>query len=159
MNCKEVEKILPQYTEKALSERESMRIKSHLNSCTHCSSLYNKLFNTLALLKPKAEIPEQAFYYTRLKQKMENKYEEKTSIINKLLIKRVLQPVMYLASLIIAVYIGILIGSTSPKQNQFSDLNTEDKDYIRIFAEYQHLNDIEIENIENTLTSSKDSDD
>lgn len=156
MNCKEAEKILPQYIEKALSEEESMRLKSHLNICTQCSSLYNKLVNTLALLKPKAEIPEQAFYYTRLKQKMENRYEEKTSIINKLLIKKILQPAMYLASLIIAVYIGILIGSTSPNQNQFSDLNTEDKDYIRIFAEYQYLNDLEIETIENTLISSED---
>ena len=156
MNCKEVEKILPQYIEKTLSDEESMRLKSHLNTCTQCSSLYNKLFKTLFLLKPKAEIQEQAFYYTRLKQKMENRYEENTSIINKLLSKKILQPAMYLASLMIAVYIGILIGSTSPNQNQFSDLNTEDKDYIRIFAEYQYLNDLEIETIENTLIVSED---
>lgn len=156
MNCKRVEKILPQYIQETLSEEESMKLKSHLDSCTQCTNLYNKLLKTLALLKPKAEIQEQAFYYTSLKQKMENRYKQHEPIINKLLVRKILQPTMYLTSLIIAVYIGILIGSTSPNQNQFSDLNSESTDYIKIFAEYQYLNDLEIEAIENNLIISED---
>lgn len=154
MNCKRVKKILPQYIENTLSDKENEEIKSHINSCNECAILYNKLLETLALLKPKAEIPEQAYYFTRLKQKMENRYEYNNPIIKIILSKKILQATMYLGSIIIAVYIGILIGSSSPKQN-LSDLNTENTEYIKIFAEYQYLNNIEIETIKNTLTNNE----
>ena len=151
MNCKEFKKIIPDYIDDKLSEEQIEEFQNHMNSCSDCSFLYQKLNNTLDLLKPKAEITEQAFYFTRLKQKMENRNSPKESIFISLLSRRLVQPVIYLASLIIAVYIGILIGSGSATQNQYSELNNDDKDYIQTFAEYQYLNDFEIEPIENLL--------
>ncbi|MCK5170366.1 MAG: zf-HC2 domain-containing protein [Bacteroidales bacterium] len=156
MNCKEFIKIIPNYIDKKLSEEQIEEFQNHMNSCSNCSVLYQKLNITFDLLKPKTEIAEQAFYFTRLKQKMENRNSPKESIFVSLLSRKLVQPVIYLASLIIAVYIGILIGSGSATQNQYSELNDDDKDYIQTFAEYQYLNDFEIEPIENLLIDEND---
>lgn len=151
MNCKELKKILPDYIDEKLSEKQTEEFQNHIDSCSDCSILHQKLNNTINLLKPKAEIAEQAFYFTRLKQKMENINSHRESIFVSFLSRKLIQPVVYLSSLIIAVYIGILIGSGSATQNQYSELNNENKDYIQTFAEYQYLNDFEIEPIENLL--------
>lgn len=158
MNCKELVKILPDYIDDKLSEKQLEDFLNHTNSCVNCASLSRKLTNSLDLLKPTAEIKEQAFYFTRLKQRMENKNILKESILISFLSKKLVQPIIYLTSLIIAVYIGILIGSGSVSQNQFSELNSNDKDYIETFAEYQYLNDFEIEPIENLLLNDNNTD-
>ena len=153
MNCKELKNIIPNYIDNELPEIQMKEFGNHISSCTDCNRVYINSKNTLSLLKPKAEIEEHAFYYTRLKQKMENKIAPKESIIVKLLSRKLVQPMIYLSSLIIAVYIGIIIGSStgSNELNQFSDLNDDDNNYIKTYTEYQYLNDFEIETIENLL--------
>ena len=153
MNCKELKNIIPKYIDNELSEKRIKEFNNHINSCEDCSRVYNKLKNTLDLLKPRAEIEEQAFYFTRLKQKMENRNKPKESVLVNLLSRKLVQPMIYLSSLIIAVYIGILIGSStgSNGQNQISDLNNNENNYIKTYIEYQYLNDFEIESIENFL--------
>lgn len=151
MNCKNFKKILPDYIDKKLSEKQIEEFENHIAYCSDCSILYQKLNNTFDLLKPKAEIAEHSFYFTRLKQKMENRNSPKESIFISFFSKKLVQPAIYLASLIIAVYIGILIGSGSVTQNQYSELNNGNEDYIQTFAEYQYVNDFEIEPIENLL--------
>jgi len=148
MNCKELKKILPDYTNKKLSKSQIDEFLNHLNSCSECTKIYKRYNNTLGLLKPKAEIDEQAFYFTRLKQKMENENPIKESLFIKLLSKKIIQPAIYLTSLFIAVYIGILIGSGSATPTQFSEYSN-DTDYIQTFSEYQYFNDYDIEPIEN----------
>lgn len=153
MNCKELKNIIPNYIDNELSEKQIIEFNNHLSSCVDCSRVYTKIKDTIDLLKPKAEIDEQAFYFTRLKQKMENRNNPKESVLVNLLSRKIIQPMIYLSSLIIAVYIGILIGSGtgSSVQNQFSDLNNIENNYIKTYTEYQYLNDFEIETIENFL--------
>lgn len=156
MNCKEFKKRLPDYIDNKLPNNLADEFKNHLDSCTTCASLYQKLVHTLDLLKPTNKMEQQAFYFTRLKQKMENKNIAQPSFITRILGSKVVQPAIYLSSLILAVYIGILIGSGSVKQNQYAEFNDKDTSYIQTYAEYQYLNDIEIEPIENFLLSSND---
>ena len=156
MNCKQIHKLLPNYIDKKTSNKESEKIHLHLEDCKECSTVYKKLNNTIELLKPTKEITEQPFYYTRLKQRMENRSETHKLAYNSILLKKILQPAIYLASLIIAVYIGILIGSNSSIPNQYSKLN-QDKNYIEEFAEYNYLNDLEIESIENLFLADSNS--
>lgn len=151
MNCKEFKKLLPNYNDAILSPKQSEKFQIHLDSCPNCSILFHKYINTIDLLKPKAEIKEQAFYFTRLKQRMENNNYQKRSIVSSFFLRKLIQPVIYLSSLILAVYIGILIGSGSVNQNQYSELNNDDTDYIKTYSEYQYINDFEIEPIENLL--------
>ncbi|MFC2104652.1 hypothetical protein ACFLS4_04790, partial [Bacteroidota bacterium] len=136
----------------------SAKFKEHLDSCPDCLSLYQKLSKSFDLLKPKAEIVNQPFYFTRLKQNMENMHVPRESIIKIVLSRKVFQPIIYLASLVIAVYIGILVGSSSTEPNQFSESNNNDViDYLQTFAEYQYLNDFETEPIENLIIEDEDS--
>ena len=149
MNCKKVIKLIPDYIDKNLSIDQHDLVKEHLSECKKCNYYYQNLISSLEYLKPTKEISEQVFYYTRLKQKMENKYDKDFGTNLSIFRQKILQPVFYLASIFFAVYIGILIGSNSSKTNQLSDNNTKNDNYIEIFAESQHLNDLKIEIIEN----------
>ena len=150
MNCKTVIKLLPDYINNRLSGDQYETIKNHIESCNSCKLLYSNLVSSLDLLQPTKTISEQAFYYTRLKQKIENKQSEHNELFGIRLKQKFLQPVIYLSSIFLAVYIGILIGSNSNQPKQFSSYESENKDYIEIFAESQYLNDFEIETIENS---------
>ena len=152
MKCKEVKKLLPEFVEGNIQEQKMKDIDFHLNNCPDCMFLFEKLKSTMSMLKPKSEISEQAFYYTRLKQKMENRYDNARNYGLGWL-KRSLQPVAYVVSLVLAVYIGILIGSGSTNKSQLSDMSTSDKDYIQTFAESQYINDYQLEKIENIFTT------
>jgi ABC-type phosphate transport system permease subunit len=155
MKCKEVNRKLSKFIEDKLSQNDNIVIKTHIDNCKMCSSNYNNLVNTLNLLRPTKNIEEQAFYYTRLKQKMENKLELKTSIFDLILGKRIMQASLYLTSIVIAVFIGIQIGSYSNSNDQLSNLS-EEEDYIQVFSETQYLNDFEQENLESTLVTYDD---
>ncbi|MFW5721637.1 MAG: hypothetical protein ACOCWW_04570, partial [Bacteroidota bacterium] len=130
-------------------------IDKHLIKCPECSALYAKLAQTLNHLNDKDTLPEQPFYYTRLKQRMENKKEQAETVWSNGIAKKILQPALYLASLILAVYIGILIGSgTNSYETKLAENEPTDNDYIEAFVEYQYLNDFQIESIENAMISN-----
>lgn len=150
MNCKKIIKLLPDYIDKTLSKENHDIVNNHLANCEKCNYYYQNLISSLDYLKQTKEIPENSFYYTRLKQRMENSLNKESGFNLSIFKQKVLQPTFYLASIFLAVYIGILIGSNSASTNQLSDNNTEteNKNYIEIFAESQHLNDFEIETIE-----------
>ncbi|MBU8892317.1 MAG: zf-HC2 domain-containing protein [Bacteroidales bacterium] len=150
MNCKELIKILPSYINGKTGVEQSNLITEHIEICSECSLKYKQVSHSLDLLSYKKDINEQAFYYTRLKQKMLNK-SNKEPILSSFLFKKILQPSIYLASLIIAVYIGILIGSGSTNDMQFTEINYDNEDYIQSYTKYQYLNDLEIENNNNIL--------
>lgn len=149
MKCKQVKILLPDFINKNLTKDKSNLIEKHLVTCDECKKLYLRLNASLSLLKPKKDIPEQAFYYTRLKSKMEENVTSKENIVSKIFNRKILQPVLYLSSIILAVYIGILIGSSSNNQNNLSVIEETEKSYTEIFAEYQYLNGFEIETLEN----------
>jgi predicted anti-sigma-YlaC factor YlaD len=149
MNCKELKKTLPIYLDGEINPDKKKELDIHLDFCAECSLLYQKVSGSLFQLQPKKEIDEQAFYYTRLKQRMLNQVEKK-SFIHSILFKKSLQLTAYFASIVIAVFIGILIGSGSDKA-QYSDINYDSKDYLKSYMEYQYLNDFERENKNNIL--------
>lgn len=154
MNCKKFAKILPDYLDNELSVNQITEVKNHLSSCAACYKLYQNLSNTIKLLEHKVDIDEQPFYFTRLKQKMENEVAVQESFITRISLRKLVQPMLYLSSLIIAVYIGILIGSSgSTTQNQYSELNNSSTDYIETIAKSNYLNDYEREPIENFFLS------
>lgn len=157
MKCNKIHKTLYRYHLGALSPQLKEEVDKHLLNCPECSAIYAKLFQTLNHLNDKDTLPEQPFYYTRLKQRMENKKEKAESAWSNGLAKKVLQPALYLASLILAVYIGILIGSgTHSYETKLAENEATDNDYIEAFVEYQYLNDFQIESIENVLISKDD---
>ncbi len=156
MKCNKIHKILYRYQLGTLSPQLKKEIDKHLLNCPECSAIYAKLFQTLNHLNDKDTLPEQPFYYTRLKQRMENKKEQTETVWSNGIARKILQPALYLASLILAVYIGILIGSgTNSYETKLAKNEPTENDYIEAFVEYQYLNDFQIESIENVLISEK----
>jgi len=153
MKCKDFKYKIAKYLEGELNSENSIQFMDHLKKCSDCNLLFEKTKNTLAELKPSERIPEQPFYYTRLKQRMENKNEQQVSIIHQVLTKKLIQPLVYLASIIIAVYIGILIGSGTTNTNQYSETTQKDTSFVNTYAKYQYVNEIEIESIEKSFLS------
>lgn len=151
MKCKQIHKNLYQYHERNLSVDLKDIIDEHLNNCPECYAIYTKFAQTINHLKDKDSIPEQPFYYTRLKQRMENKKAKQESVSDIVWAKKILQPAIYMASLVLAVYIGILIGSGTNYDKKIAENELVSDDYLEAFAEYQYLNDFQIESIENVL--------
>ncbi|MGM0504654.1 MAG: zf-HC2 domain-containing protein [Bacteroidota bacterium] len=157
MKCKKIYKNLYRYHRGELSPPLKDEIDNHLTNCPECSVLYTKLVQTLDHLNDRETLPEQPFYYTRLKQRMENKKERYESVWSNGLARKILQPSIYMASLVLAVYIGILIGSgTGNYESRLAKNEAQAEDYIEAFADYQYLNDFQIESIENVLISEND---
>ncbi len=156
MKCNKIHKILYRYHLGELSPQLKEEIDKHLINCPECSAIYTKMVQTLNHFNDKDTIPEQPFYYTRLKQRMENKKEIAESVWSNGLARKILQPSIYMASLVLAVYIGILIGSdTGSYESTLAKNEVVEEDYIEAFVEYQYLNDFQIESIENVLISEK----
>jgi len=156
MKCNKIHKTLYRYHLGELSPHLMEEIDKHLINCPECSAIYAKMAQTLNHFNDKETIPEQPFYYTRLKQRMENKKEKTESVWSNGLVKKILQPAIYMASLVLAVYIGILIGSGTGNSVSSLAKNEALKDnYIEAFAQYQYLNDFQIESIENVLVSGE----
>ncbi|OFX89220.1 MAG: hypothetical protein A2W99_01490 [Bacteroidetes bacterium GWF2_33_16] len=155
MNCKEFKNIIADYLGQNLNSDHEKQFAEHLQKCSECSLLFEKTNKTLSFLDNPERIPEQAFYFTQLKQKMENRFTINESFLHTILTKKVLQPLLYLASIIIAVYIGILIGSGTPNSNKYSEISKTDTSYIELFAQYQYINEMELESIERNLVAEE----
>ena len=134
MNCNKIHKILPEYAEGKLNEKHSEEVCAHLNQCVKCKDIYKQLLTTLDQLKPKADIPEHPFYYTRLKQRMENSKTIPSMPFISFNFKKIMQPVIYMTTIILAVYVGILIGSGSSGLTQYSEVESR-KEFIEDFAD------------------------
>jgi len=96
MKCAKVHSLLDNYIDKKLPDKQYSEIKSHLEDCLECSQVYSKVLKILDLLKPNSLVQDQAFYYTRLKQKLDNKIETKSSFFESIFSRKILQPVAYL---------------------------------------------------------------
>ena len=151
MKCSETIKKLSSYLSNELSLDDEYALKSHLDQCSECNEYYQKLKETLQYLKPTQDIKEDVFYYTRLKQKMENKIYNP---IKSSLISLVVRSTLYSASIIFAVFIGIQIGSYTESYKQLSDLNPDDS-YIKVFSDKQYFNDFDLETVESTLINEE----
>jgi len=148
MDCHKIQNILPEYIEGNLMNKSSEEVLLHLDNCVKCNKVYSQLLLTIKQLKPKAEITEQPFYYTRLKQRIENNEAKRSVPILNPYFKKVMQPLVYAATIIIAVYVGILIGSGSSGLNPYTSFESNSQEYIEDFANYNYVNDLEIETIE-----------
>lgn len=151
MNCKEFKNRIPDYLDQNLSPDLNKRFNEHLQNCAACSMLFGKVMNSVNLLNKAEHIVEQPFYFTSLKQKLENRTIQKHTIFESIISKKVLQPVLYLASIIIAVYIGILIGSGTTNNKQYAGTSNTDTSYIEVFAQYQYINDMDLEPLEKNM--------
>ncbi|MEE4198368.1 MAG: zf-HC2 domain-containing protein [Bacteroidales bacterium] len=156
MKCAKIHKKIGAYHQGILSPQEKNKFEEHLSVCKACSGIYTKFVRTMNHLNSQETIPEQPFYYTRLKQRMENRKAQNESLLHGQWARKVLQPAIYTASILLAVYFGILIGTgATGNESRLANYEPAAEDYLNAYAEYQYLNDLGIESIENVLISEE----
>ena len=136
MNCKHIRKNIFAYRENSLKENQRLSFEKHLQQCIDCASFVgfsNNLWNSTSLHE---KLAADDFFYTRLSAKLTSKKQAKFSLLN-LLPSRVKLKVIYIAVLLIAILLGINIGSFDKNiflKNNFSESivsATEENDYLK----------------------------
>ncbi|MFP4619934.1 MAG: zf-HC2 domain-containing protein [Bacteroidales bacterium] len=148
MKCSEVYKQLFQYLDGELSEIQKKRIEEHLESCASCRSICEnsrEAWNAARI----EEIPYQPFFYTRLKQKMENR-EGKSVPAFARIGKAILQPALYFIVLGLGIYIGVYLGQGAENQSETTS-SIEQTNYIEGYAKSHYLNGMELETVEQEM--------
>ena len=152
MKCSEIHKQLFPYLEGELSENEVGRIDNHLEECASCRSVYENTREAWNALREE-KIPHQPFFYTRLKQSMENR--KNRSVPNLARVGRtILQPAMYFAILGLGIYIGVQLGQGFELQDGTASTN-EQINYIEDYAKSQYLNGMELEWVEQEMLTEQ----
>jgi len=131
MNCKEVENNLMFYIEGDLDKSITEKITEHLQTCTSCKMLYEKMKSDLVFLSNDKIIETNPFFYNRLEESINSDKNKSSRIIKQVY----LQVLAYAAAVIIAIFIGIALGkSYQPINNYTADENTELSEF-QLFAE------------------------
>ena len=112
MNCMEINKKLIFYIEEDLSSEKKKYVKEHLQKCYKCKHLYNEMYKTLDTIKDKNKVEINPFFYTRLKNKMEdtNKSSFKTVYIPSLV--KILQTSVAVFLIAFGVFLGMMMGDS-----------------------------------------------
>lgn len=148
MDCKQIEKNIIFFIDKQLSEEKYNEFNSHINHCEHCKKLVDNIYNTVSAIESKNNLPDDFYFYTRLKQKMDNKHKHIPGFA-----KRILQPLTLVCLLLVGGYMGVFIGN----QYKSISMTTEDNrtTQIKTYAEENYLTEMNSENYELLLTSNQ----
>ncbi|MGM0531373.1 MAG: zf-HC2 domain-containing protein [Bacteroidota bacterium] len=152
MKCSEVHKQLFQYLDGELSESQIKLIYDHLENCASCRSICENTKEAWNAVQNE-EIPYQPFFYTRLKQKMENRKTKSVPGFTRIG-RAILQPAIYFIVLGLGIYIGVHLGQGLQTQNETASA-TEQINYIESYAKSQYLNGMELEIVEQELLTEK----
>ncbi len=148
MKCSEVHKQLLQYLDKELPENQMKHIHQHLETCASCRSTYENTRKAWNALRNE-EISHQPFFYTRLKQRMENRKTRSAPGFAGVG-RKILQPAIYFIILGLGIYIGVHLGQGMQTQNETAS-SAQQINYIEDYARSQYLNGMELEIVEQEL--------
>jgi anti-sigma factor RsiW len=147
MDCKQIEKNILFFIDKELSVANNIAFNAHLNNCEHCKLKVENIsatYQSFDIVEDKLDDP---YFYTRLKQKLENK-NTKTPYF----VKRILQPASLVSLLLLGIFTGIFIGS------QYKSINSTSEEIrnsqIKTYAEENYLTELDNDNYEYLLTTS-----
>ena len=95
MKCRKVEKNLIHYLEKDLPDEKYLMIRDHLDSCDQCNKLLREVQLTLQIITHERVKETNPFFYTRLKQRVENETGKGFIIRKEKAWKRIVYPAFY----------------------------------------------------------------
>ncbi|MFW6218488.1 MAG: zf-HC2 domain-containing protein [Bacteroidota bacterium] len=149
IQCKEINHYLFDYAEKNLDDKLREEISAHLQECKECHYRLIILEKALDVIENEKEIPDDPWFYNKLKARMENARVEEISTTPTTW-PRVLQPVLVSAIIVIFAISGMLLGNTISRNFIFP---AENLNRYEVIANDYYLNGIEEENIEIILLS------
>jgi len=124
-DCSTLRENLFAYSENELAPSLKERLDRHVAGCSTCSALVQQFNNVLAVVKEQSEAEPRPFAETRLQQRIDNYMESSGKPLFSFSIRTLLQPAIISLGMMLALAIGILIGSE--KAGKHSNLaNTTD---------------------------------
>lgn len=124
MNCQIVQKNLIFFLEGELPETEMKAFQEHLNSCSECALFAEEMKLTLSILDSEKNPDINPFFYTRVKAKLENQMEAQGQVMHRPVLARVLQPLAFSVILLLGIYGGMRLGSTTTSKTT-AELNEQ----------------------------------
>ncbi len=147
MNCKEVHKNLIFYIENELNAETQSKIQDHINACVSCKKLYVNIKNTLEIINSEEKNKSYPFFYTRIKQKVDelNSSEIKTGFLPSF--TKALKPVALAILLAFGIFFGINLGNKY-ETNNYTESN---ENLLQAYANEYYVNELNEETIETFL--------
>ncbi len=109
MDCTDIETYLSGYIEDDLSVDIRRAFEEHIRSCTLCSGIVSELLSYERLIGKEKTANPNAFAGTRILQRLESELESK-NYHRRMRHLHLLQPTLVTFGLILALFIGFIIG-------------------------------------------------
>ncbi|HOW32020.1 MAG TPA: zf-HC2 domain-containing protein [Bacteroidales bacterium] len=110
-DCKTLRENLFAYRENEISPSMKVELDRHVASCSTCASLVQQFDNVLDSVKAHTDVEPRPFAETRLLQRIENYLENSRKPLFGFPVRTSVQPVAISVVLMLAMAIGILIGT------------------------------------------------
>lgn len=142
MNCKDLNKILLFYIQGELAPETQTEAERHISSCHTCQALFNELNQTLDVITTEKNIPDNPFFYTRLKQRIESIKDEQSEVIFSSTLFKSWHLIPLSLLIIIGIAFGILLGNSASTVKSSSTILSERSSALKASADEYFLNDI-----------------
>jgi hypothetical protein len=139
MNCKDFKKNILPFIDDELPEQLQSNLAQHLSECSTCNAYFQNISSvysqTGTLLN---NISTDAYFYTRLKARMENESGISVKLIPRL--SYLLKPAFYtLFAFTLLLSVLLITGNLNSSQQTNTvqtsqNINSEDQDYIKTIA-------------------------
>ena len=110
-DCSTLRENLFAYSENELAPSLKAQLDRHVAVCSSCSALAQQFNNVLAVVKEQSEAKPLPFAETRLQQRIDNYLESTGKPLFSFSVRALLQPAVISLGMMLALAIGILIGS------------------------------------------------
>jgi predicted 2-oxoglutarate/Fe(II)-dependent dioxygenase YbiX len=112
MNCKKVKQNLIFLAEGSLQPEQAAAMHQHMAHCNKCNHVYTEMLQSLSVIEPDKQIKVDPWFSGRVEQQFISIQTAKNNRVIELKpVYRLLRIVPVAASLLIAIWLGILIGS------------------------------------------------
>ncbi len=141
MKCKKVTKRLLLFLDKELSEKERSVIQEHLNHCPNCSHRANALTEFYSPLGNLGTVSSPAFLWEKVYQKITDYENNRNPVIQFFeTVPRYATAVAMIVIFLIAVFIGIYLGSNPNFQSSTTLAVTTDISAEEEFVKATYIN-------------------
>lgn len=137
MNCLDFEHKIIDYIESNLSEQEKLSFEKHMLSCSACKSKLEFFISTFEVIENEKHLKVNSFLETRILSKV------KVTKNNKIIYKKVLQPIFIAAMLAVVILVGNILSDAYINFNTQITYN-QDTSVIDKTVQYA-INDISYE--------------
>ena len=142
MVCKKIQQDLIFFFYKELSNEKELIIETHLQECEKCELVFLKLKRTLSIIEIEKQTEVNPYIYTRIQEKISQIENKQTEIQRTPVFKRIFQPILVAAVIIVGLILGVFIGNYYQTNNNsiyLTNQNQTEEYYLNDFQQEPYL--------------------